>query len=392
METNSKQNKKALVWLNLAHLANDTYSGFLNPIMPFIAIKLGITMAIATVIMSIAQICASIFQPVFGFFADNMLKRAFIFWGLIFGSLFVPLATNAPNAMILTLFVILGNLGGSLFHPQALGIVSRFCKGDFVLNMGIFISMGTIGYSLGPIISAYVGQHLGFDKIPYMSIVGLIIALFMFRCVPKISGTGVKIEHKEFFESFKVVLKNKYMTILTIISMMKALITNSCTILLPFLWKNVGHNPTYIGVALFLFLLMGGISSYLSGRLEKLVGAKKVFYISMIGTLPIMYLFIFTYKEHPILSLVIFTMMGFTTMLAQPVMMVMAQRILPDYKSIVSGFINGFAWGIVAIFLTIIGFSAQKFGIAKVMLLVAFIPALTSLLVRFLPDVVEVKK
>lgn len=386
------KNKKALIWLNLAHLANDTYSGFLNPIMPFIAVKIGITMAIATVIMSIAQICASMFQPLFGYFADNMLKRVFIFWGLIFGSLFVPLAANAPNAIVLTIFVILGNLGGSFFHPQALGIISRFCKGNFVSTMGIFISAGTIGFSLGPMISAFVGQHLGFDKIPYMSIVGIIIALFMFKYVPKISGTGVRIEHKEFIESFKVVLTNKYMIILMAISMMKALITNSCVILLPFLWKDMGQSPTYIGVALFLFLLMGGVSSYLSGRLEKVIGAKKVFYISMIGTLPIMFLFMMTYKAHPTLSIAIFVLMGFTTMLAQPVMMVMAQRILPDYKSIVSGFINGFAWGIVAIFLTIVGFSAQAFGIARVLFIVSFIPAIFSLLVKFLPDHVEVKK
>lgn len=385
-EKKSVQNKNALTWLNLAHLANDTYSGFLNPIMPFIAAKIGITMAIATVIMSIAQICASMFQPLFGFFADNMLKRVFIFWGLVFGSLFVPLAANAPNAIVLTLFVILGNLGGSFFHPQALGIISRFSKGNFVLNMGIFISMGTIGFSLGPIISAYVGQHLGFDKIPYMSIAGLVIALFMFKYVPKISGTGVKVEHKEFFESFKVVLNNKYMNILMVISMMKALITNCCVILLPFLWKDMGQSPTYIGTALFLFLLMGGLSSYLSGKLEKIIGAKKVFYISMIGTLPIMFLFISTYKAHPTLSIAIFVMMGFTTMLAQPVMMVMAQRLLPEYKSIVSGFINGFAWGIVAVFLTIVGFSAQRFGITNVLMIVAFIPALTSLLIKFLPD------
>ena len=33
--------KKASVWLTMAHLTNDTYSGFLNPIMPFIAAKIG---------------------------------------------------------------------------------------------------------------------------------------------------------------------------------------------------------------------------------------------------------------------------------------------------------------------------------------------------------------
>lgn len=386
------KNKKALTWLTLAHLANDTYSGFLNPIMPFIAAKIGISMAIATVIMSIAQICASMFQPIFGFFADNMLKRVFIFWGMIFGSLFVPMAANAHNAVILTLFIILGNLGGSFFHPQALGYISKFSKGNFVSNMGIFISAGTIGFSLGPILSAIVAQYLGFDKIPYLSIVGVVIALFMFSSVPKISALGIKIEHKDFSESFKNVLSNKYMIILILIAMMKTLIISSCSILLPFLWKDMGHDPIYIGFALFVFLLMGGLGSLLSGRIEQSIGAKKVFYISMIGTLPIMALFIATYKTHPIISVSIFVLMGFITMLAQPVILVMAQRILPDYKSIVSGFINGFAWGVVAVILTIVGFSAQKFGIAKVLLIISFVPAIFSFLIKLLPDHVEIKK
>lgn len=389
---NENANKKALTWLSIAHLANDTYSGFLNPIMPFIAAKIGITMAIATVIMSIAQVCASMFQPVFGYFADNMLKRVFIFWGLIFGSLFVPLAANAPNAIILTIFVILGNLGGSFFHPQAFGFISKFSRGNFVLNMGIFISVGTIGFSLGPIISAFVGQYWGFEKIPYLSIVGLMIALSMFKFVPKLSVSGVKIERKEFLDSFKKVLSNKFMLILTTIAIMKFIIMNGCSILLPFLWKDMGYSPSYIGFALFLFLLMGGIGSLLSGKIEKLIGAKKVFYISMIGTLPLMALFVATYKSHPIISIASFVIMGFITMLAHPVVLVMGQRLMPEYKSIVSGIINGFAWGIVAIILTIVGFSAQEFGIAKVLLIVSFVPAMFSYLVRFLPEHVETPK
>lgn len=388
----TKTNKQALAWLNIAHLANDTYAGFLNPIMPFIAAKIGITMAIATVIMSIAQICASMFQPIFGYFADNMLKRVFIFWGLIFGSLFVPLAANAPNATILIICVILGNLGGSFFHPQALGFISRFSKGNFVSNMGIFISVGTIGFSFGPIISALTAQYFGFDKIPYMALAGLAIAPFMFKYVPKISGGHEKVDHIKFKEAFKDVLCNKFMLILTVISMMKSLILSSCSILLPFLWKDMGYSPSYIGFALFLFLLMGGFGSLLSGKIETLIGAKKVFYISMIGTLPIMLLFAATYKGHPILSILIFISMGFISMLAHPIILVMAQRILPDYKSIVSGVINGFAWGIIAVVLTIIGFLAQEFGIIKILVLASFIPVIFSYLVRFLPDKIEIQK
>ncbi|MDD3437358.1 MAG: MFS transporter [Candidatus Gastranaerophilales bacterium] len=382
--------KKALGWLSGAHLINDTYSGFLNPIMPFIAAKIGITVAIATAIMGIAQICASMFQPIFGFWADNSLKRVFIFWGLIFGSLFIPLATNAPNAPILTLCVILGNLGGSFFHPQALGFIAKFSHRNFVSNMGIFISAGTVGFSFGPIISALVAENFGLEKIPYLALIGVTFALFMFACVPKISGKGEAPEYKYFKESFKEILTNRNMNILTVIAMMKALITNSCMILLPFLWKDLGYSPTYIGISLFLFMLTGGLGSLVSGRAEAKLGAKLIFYISMIATLPIMILFILTYKHYPLVSIVIFVIMAFTTMLAQPVMIVMAQRILPDYRSIVSGFINGFAWGIVAIFLIIIGFCAQEFGIPKVLLVVSIIPAIASYLVKYLPDHVDV--
>lgn len=384
-------NKKALTWLTLAHLANDTYSGFLNPIMPFVAVKIGITMAIVAVIMSIAQICASLFQPIFGFFADNIIKRVFIFWGLIFGSLFISLAANAPNATILTIFVVLGNLGGSFFHPQALGFISKFSKENFVLNMGIFISAGTIGFAFGPIISALTTQYFGLDKIPYLSLFGLILALLMFKFVPKLSDKNITIKHADFKKSFKDILSNKYMIILIIISMLKSF-TNSYIILLPFLWKDLGHSPSYIGTSLFLFMLAGGFSSILSAKLEAKIGAKKVFYISMFGVLPLMTLFLLTAKSHPIFSLVVFILLGFVTMLAMPVTMVMAQRILPEYKSIVSGFINGFSLGIVATFLSLVGFLAQEYGIAKILIIVSFIPAIFSYLVRFLPDNVEIVK
>jgi len=384
-----KTNRKAIGWLSLAHIANDTYAGFLNPIMPFIADKIGITMAIATVVMSIAHICSSLFQPVFGFFADYIFKRAFIFWGLLLASIFIPIAPTAHNVYLLTLFIIFGSFGGSLFHPQATGFIVRFSKEDFTKNMAIFISAGSIGFSFGPIISALVAEHFGLEMIPYTSIIGITLAFLMFKFVPKISHIDKKPAHEDLKKTFKLILSNKPILILTLISMMKSLITNSCSIMLPFLWKDMGYSPTYIGVALFLFIFMGSVGSLLSGNLEKLIGAKKVFYLSMIGTLPLMFMFVSTYKTHPTVSLVVFVAMGFLTMLAMPVTMVMAQRLMPEYKSIVSGFINGFSWGVVAVFITLVGFSAQNFGIAKVLFIVSFVPAICSYFVRYLPERIE---
>lgn len=383
MENNLPQNKKALFWLSGAHFINDIYTGVLNPIMPFIAAKIGISMAIATIILTISHIFSSLLQPLFGFFADNIVKRSFIFWGLILSSIFIPLSALAHNPFILVLFIIFGSIGSSLFHPQALGFASKFAQKDSAgKSMAVFVAMGTLGYSMGPVVSSAITQFLGMPKMPLMTFLGIVWALIMFSFVPKLSLSEKVVNKINFKTAFKRILTNRKLNILNVIAMLKTMIMSACFILLPFLWKNMGYKPFYIGMALFMFIFAGGIGSLISGHIEKNIGAANVFYISMISTFPLMILFILSCSSHPTLSLVIFVIMGFITMMATPVTMVMAQNVIPEYKSIISGFINGFSWGIVAIAMSLLGFIAEKFGITNVLIFVSIIPAVCSILVK----------
>ena len=381
-------NKKAITWLSWGHLVNDSYTGFINPILPFISSNIGISMAVATLVLSIANIFSQLLQPVFGFFADNMLKRMFIFWGLILTSIFIPLMPLATNVYILLLFIILGSLGSSFYHPQSTGFVNKFAGSDDngARKMGLFISMGSIGFAVGPLLSSYITQH-DMTKMPLTSIIGLLLAGFMFKYVPKLSDIYPKPEYKKFKDSFVAIFKNKVIDNLVFISMLKSLITTSFCALLPFLWKNeMGYSPIYIGTALFFFVIAGGIASLTSRSVEVKFGTKPLLYFSMVATLPMIIIFHFTYHSHPVISVIAFIVTGYTTMLAQPVTVFMGQRIMPEYKSIIAGFMNGFAWGVVAILLSAIGLCAQHFGITNVLMFLALFPAICSYTVRFLPD------
>ncbi len=375
---NIKKDNLPTIWLNTAHFVNDIYTGMLNPIMPFISVKLGISMAVATIVLSMSHICASLLQPIFGFFADNILKRVFIFWGLLMTSIFISFAPAVHNIGLLILFIILGSLGSSLFHPQALGFSVRFAVVDAGRNMGMFIGLGTLGYSLGPIISAAITQFSGLEKMPFMCVLGVILALCMFKFVPKISALPTEKTHKKFLQAFKDILKNNRLRLLIVISILKSLVTTSSSILLPFLWKDMGKTPFYIGVVLFAFTFTGGIGSLISRTFEEKIGTDKIFYFSMISTLPLMVIFALTYKTMPAVSLAAYITMGLITMMATPVTMVLAQSVLPEYKSIIGGFINGFSWGVVAIIMTVVGFAAQAKGIIPVLLCITLIPAVTS--------------
>ena len=381
METTLPQNRKALLWLNTSHFVNDIFTGMLNPIMPFIAAKIGISMAIATIVLTVSHIFSSLMQPVFGFLADSIHKRSFVFWGLIMSSCFIPLAGVANHFVPLILVIMVGSLGSSFFHPQALGFTSNFSQNlNTSKAMAIFLAVGTIGYSCGPIISAGITQFLGMDKMPFMSVIGVTCAILMFKFLPKVSVSNEKLLN--FKTAFKSILSNRKLNILNIIAMLKTMVHSACFILLPFLWKGIGHKPIYIGVALFMFIFIGAFGSMLSSKFEKLVGTVNVFYTSMVFTLPLMILFVITYEKFPILSLVIFVIMGFVTMLATPITMLMAQDVLPEYKSIISGFINGFSWGVVGIVMSAMGFVAENLGITNVLIGVSVIPALCSIMVK----------
>ncbi len=382
MNTKTNKNNAPFAWLCSAHFLNDVYTGILNPIMPFIAAQLAISMVISTIIISVSHVFASLIQPIFGFFADNISKRVFIFWGLILVSVFISLSPAAPNPYILTVFVILGSLGSSLFHPQALGFAPRFVVKDLGRDMGIFMAAGGLGFAFGPVFSSWITQHWGLEAMPAMALPGVICALLMFKFVPKIKFPKAERLNVDFKKAFRDILSNRKLNILNLIAMMKSFTTSSCTILLPFLWKDLGYSPIKIGTVMFLFLLASSIAIFISRAVESSIGTKTVFYISMISSLPLMIAFALTYKAIPTLSFAIFIVLGFITALAQPVTMVMAQNVLPEYKSIISGFINGFSWGVMAVFISAASFIAQKVGIPIVLVGVTLFPALCSVLLE----------
>ncbi len=383
---NSKNNK-ALAWLGASHFILDSYSGFLTPILPFIAAKINISMTIAALMISVSNLTSSISQPLFGFVADKIKKRFFIFWGIIFASTFLSLVGIATNPYMLAIFIILGSMGVSFYHPQGTSFVAFFSLDkDANKNMGFYIAMGTLGFSIAPLISSGITDIFGLEKLPFASVVGIITALAMFLFVPKLSLYELSSNDSSFLKAFKDIIKNKDMVILIMISVLKSLVVSSFTLTLPFLWKQNGFRPSQIGMILFVFLVFGAAGTYMSAFIENRFGIKKVFYLSMMSVFPLAIIFYNLHNTHFLYALIAFVLIGFVSFLSVPVNMVMAQKIMPQYNSMISGFIGGFSWGIVGLMLPLISLIAQKFGILNVLLFISIIPLVFSRFVKYLPE------
>lgn len=384
-------NPKATNVLTIGHFTVDVYSGFLNPIMPFIAAKLGIGVALTTMIMSLSYLLSSLMQPLFGFLSDRYKHRFFIIFGMILIAVFNPLTGVATQAWVLGLFILLGNLGNGFFHPQATGFTFIFSKGVESYSIGKFLTFGTLGFSLGPLLASTCVKFFGLESLPFTSFIGIFLAFVFLKFIPKVSHIKEEKDSIGLFIAIKEILKSSVTRILIGLSMIKSLVSIVYCLLMPFLWKQIGYGVFEIGLIISIYTLAGAFATYLSPKLEKVMGTKKVFIISLISVTPITAIMFFTLHSIPVISILMFILLGFVSFLSSTLNMVLAQKLHPNIKSMISGFIGGFSWGAVGVLLSLFGYIAQKIGIIWLLSLISVVPFLYSVLIFKIPNEILVK-
>ena len=387
METIIQPNRKATLTLSAGHFIIDNYSSFIMPILPLLAIKLNTTMAVITAILSIGHLCSSIAQPFFGYIADRWKRRFFLIFGLFFGAVFHSLIGIVPNLPCLAVCIALGSLGSGFYHPQATSMMVMFSHKDAaVKEMGIFLACGTLGYSLGPVISSTVTNFAGIEYLPITVITGILCMVCVFKFVPKISNIpAINEEKPKFFKAVKVILKDRTMRILLMIATFKSMVSMLLSTFPPFLWTKMGYSTMEIGIIIFLFLGISAFGTYSSPYFEAKFGTIRTFRISMLSSLPLVILYFSTCNIFPVASLIFYFAAGYCAMLSVSINMVMAQKHMPEYKSIIAGFIGGVSWGLVGICLGIFGKIGQHFGIPTLIIGLCTLPFIFSYTLKYLP-------
>lgn len=371
---------RAIFGLSFGHFNIDLYAALLVPLYPLITSNLGITLASISSIIALGHLVSSMMQPVFGFFSDKLRHRVFMVWGLVVTSIFIPLAIKANTVQLFLACLLLGMLGNAFFHPQVSALVKDFNKNNPNLSraMGIFLGLGTIGYALGPYLSTYLVGNFGENSLLYTSILGLLSAIFMYFFVPKKPSSDCY-NKENFFFIMKEILKNKVCMFLMFISVIKSALSISFGTYIPFLLKTKGFSLEITGLIVTLFFISGGLATIFSSKIEKKIGTKGVIIVSFISVLPLILLFLKCLNYNKFLACSLFILTGFFILLSVGVILVNAQKAMPKYTGVISGVMQGFSWGLGALFLSPLGVIGQNFGIDKILILMSSIAFLVGL-------------
>jgi FSR family fosmidomycin resistance protein-like MFS transporter len=381
---NYRVNYKIIFVLTLVHFTGDFYSSFFTPLLPAFMDKLGLTLAQVGLITGLVRFLAFIVQPVVGYYSDRHETRGFVFTGLFLAFFCIPFSGLAPNFILLVLVLSLGSIGSSMFHPATTGMVPLYSGNRTGFCLSIYNTGGTLAFALGPVFITWYVAGYGLEAMHYTLILGLMAFIFCFKYLPR--PVSENLSHLGFMGSMKESLGKVYKPILLIwiVMVLRAFTGQAFMTFMPIFLVEKGHDLTSVGLIFSLFIMGGTLSGLLAGYLADRTGVKKIFFLSFVLMPPTLLLYLLL--PGPWVYVTSF-FAGFTVLASLPLGVVMAQKLAPKSRAMVSSLMMGFAYGLGGAFSPLVGKLADIYGIETTLFYSAFVPLLCLGFILKFPEV-----
>jgi MFS transporter, FSR family, fosmidomycin resistance protein len=369
MEPLEKKDKLAIFSLSAGHFINDAYSNFLGPLLPLLMAKLKLTIAEAGWLVAILVFSSSFTQPIYGYFSDRYLKRAFAVFSPLVTAVFMSCIGLAPNYLTLATLLLCAGIGIASFHPQSAAmtaLASRHRKG---LGLSIFVTSGTLGFALGPLIITYAVAFLGMERSYLVMIPGLLAFGLLFFFVPRMEHSTKTRGEIRLRHSLKIVWQP--LLLLYMLAVIRTAVQMCFVNFLPLYFSQKGFNTVFGGKMTALFLFFGAIGGFSGGTLADKFGERNVISFSMLLSAPFLVTFLLI---QGILSYIVLAIGGIILLSTLPVNVVMAQSLLPSSASTVSALMMGLAWGMGGMIVPLVGKIADLAGLSKALIIVVLLP------------------
>ncbi len=367
--------------LSLGHFTNDTYTGYLAPLLPLLVQKIGFSLTLAGVLVSIQAIASSLLQPVFGMLSDRLRRPLLVVIGPLLTALLLSAIGLAHSWTQVACLIVLGGLGTAAFHPQAASLTSRFSGGRKGLAMSVFVTAGSAGHAMGPIFILSVVTLFGLHYSWITAFWGAAVAFLLWRFLPSTLPAAVP-SHASPHSNGRNGGKSLLIVIWFIV-FLRAFVIDSFLAFNPLFLHQKQYSVMLAGAANTIFEISGSAGTLLGGPISDRFGRKSIILFSLLGSIPLFWLFLHT---NGIPALIYLGLAGAILYSSVPVTIIMAQELFPHRSGAVSSLTMGFAWGMAGLLLTPFGAIAEKIGLGPALQGMVIILPVAFLLAVWLPN------
>ena len=360
--------------ISLAHGANDMYAAFLPTFIPYIKETLGLDYALSGTLSLIVGFCHIIVQPMTGYLSDRTRRPWLLMFGPLlcgFGAIMIP---NARSYAWALLFAALWGIGSALYHPQGSGGVGYVSRPErLAFSLTVFNIFGTLGVLVSPIVAVNTVRALGHNGLWVTLLPPLLLAPMIFISMPYLreAGTLRSASHSSFVRDFG----SMFLLLFPIwaVSFLRDLVFQGVRFFLPLKAAAEGGSLDEIGTMLFLITLGGTVTMIPVERLARRVSFKRILLVSMsLGSL----LLLGAGSARGLVSTLLYIAGVSCVYATMPLTVVLAQRLLPQARSVASSVVMGLSWGTANAALYPMGMAADALGVQSALLILGALPLL----------------
>jgi FSR family fosmidomycin resistance protein-like MFS transporter len=368
-----------ILLLASTHFLVDGFGNMYAPLLPLLIPTLGLSLTAAGTLAMCYQMANSVSQLAFGHLADRWRPRKLLIAGPILAISVLSLVGAAPTVWALAAVLIVGGLGGAAFHPPAAAMVHRLAGTRQGLAMSFHITGGSLGFSLGPLLFAPFAERFGLHLTPLLMLPALALLSFFLRGLPPIERLHEHHEHGG-FRALRPYAKP--LTLLYFIVVLRTMTAISFSTFMPVMLTRRGMSVSEAGSAAAAYLFASSVGGFFGGPVADAWGARRVIMLSLVLAVPFL-------AVAPLLDgwrfVAVLSLGGFLLQSTLPVNVTFGQMIAPISAATVSSLMMGFAWGSGGLSVPFVGMLADRIGIERTLVALAFVPLAAAALALPLP-------
>ncbi len=365
----------------VGHTVHDMYTSFLAPLLPTFITNLALSKTEAGLLMVFLQ-SPSVLQPVIGHLADRVNLRLLVILGPALTGILMSLLGVAPAYGALALMLTLAGFSSAAFHSVAPPLAGRLAGRRLGRGIGIWMVGGEMGYTIGPVLLVSAIQVLGFDRLPWLMIIGLLTALFV---ASRLSTAHTASASSAQVGSWRQILPGMKPLLLPLmgITLLRAPMVAALTAFLPVYLRDGGASLWVAGASLSILQAAGVAGALAAGSVSDSLGRKRTLAL-LLTTAPLcMFAFLST---RGLSQLGMLLLLGLTSLCVPTVLTALVQETFPEHRALANGVYGSMNFIVYALAVALAGALGDWIGLRWAFLLGAAATLAALPLVLLLPS------
>jgi FSR family fosmidomycin resistance protein-like MFS transporter len=361
--------------ISLAHGVNDMYAGFLWVFIPFIKENLKLSHSLAGSFAVIVGFFDIICQPVVGYLCDRMRRPILMIAGPLLCGLGAVMLPNTNSYAMTVFFAGLWGLGSSVYHSQSGGGIGYVSTAERLTRALTWYNIaGTAGTMISPIVAVWAVKMWGYGGLFVTLIPAFLLAPLLYFSMPFLrnetaqSGKQGQGLLKTLCSIFKVLYP------IWAVATIRDLNFQCMRFFLPMKIVEQGGELDSVGAIIFCMTLCGTLGMFAIAALAKKWGARK----AHLWTMTLGPVFFLAAKAATGWLSIAAYLLGIGLVYSTlPLMIAIAQRLVPGERSAASSIVSGLAWGVSSVLIGPCGKIADIYGVEAALFFTGLLPLLS---------------